>query len=197
MPMNTWDDHYRSGQAPWDTGASSTELQRILIEQRITPCTALEIGCGTGTNAVWLAQEGFAVSAFDVSTLAIEQAKERARKANVNVRFLTADITQAPDVAGPFSFVFDRGCYHAVRRSDVASYLTFLHRATASGAFVLVLTGNAREPHSPGPPVVTEDELRKELGGILKIVQLREFRFDSRPGLDESFLGWSCLLKKA
>jgi hypothetical protein len=60
----------------------------------------------------------------------------------------------------------------------------------------LVLTGNAREPHEPGPPVVSADEIRAELGRLFAVVRLREFRFDTPPGTTESILGWSCLLRK-
>jgi len=56
----------------------------------------------------------------------------------------------------------------------------------------LVLTGNAREPHVPGPPVVSEEQIRDELGREFKILDLHEFRFDSPPGWQESFLAWSC-----
>jgi hypothetical protein len=60
----------------------------------------------------------------------------------------------------------------------------------------LVLTGNACEPHSPGPPVVTEAEIRMELGSLFDIVQLRDFRFDQGSVDGVRHLGWSCLLKR-
>jgi hypothetical protein len=96
----------------------------------------------------------------------------------------------------PFPFFFDRGCYHAVRRDNVQGYLRTLERVTAPGSLGLVLTGNAREPHVPGPPVVSEQELRGELGSICEIVQLREFRFDDINESAAGFLAWSCLLRR-
>jgi hypothetical protein len=66
----------------------------------------------------------------------------------------------------------------------------------ASGARGLVLAGNAREPHDPGPPVVTEEEIREELGEAFAILDLHEFLFDEAPGVTERFLGWSCLVEK-
>jgi methyl halide transferase len=53
-----WNDRYRDGDLPWDTGQNSSELQRVLGRNPIQPCRALELGCGTGTNSVWLAQQG-------------------------------------------------------------------------------------------------------------------------------------------
>jgi SAM-dependent methyltransferase len=191
-----WDDHYRAGDPPWDTGWPSSELQRVVAEEGIAPCRALDPGCGTGANAVWLAQQGFDVTAADISTLAIERARARAEAAGVAVRFLMADLLADPDLGGPFRFFFDRGCYHAVRRTDAARYVALLDRVTAPGAVGLVLAGNAREKREPGPPVVTEEELRRELGAAFDVVWLREMRFDPGPLGEEKILGWSCLLRK-
>jgi hypothetical protein len=101
------------------------------------------------------------------------------------------------ELSGPFDFVFDRGCYHVVRRDDVAAYLNTLHQLTRPGSLVLVLAGNAREPYNPGPPTVSEEQLRAELGSRFDLVGLREFRFDEAPGCEVRFLGWSCLLQRA
>jgi hypothetical protein len=83
-----------------------------------------------------------------------------------------------------------------VRRTDVQRFLQTLDRLTEPGTLGLVLTGNAREPHDPGPPVVDEAALRQEFGQLFQIVWLREFRFDSTPGAGEGFLAWSCLLRR-
>jgi hypothetical protein len=79
----------------------------------------------------------------------------------------------------------------------VDGFLRTLERITEPGTVGLILTGNAREPHDPGPPVVDEDTLRRELGRVFDIVRLREFRFDVTPGVDVQFLGWSCLVRRS
>ncbi|MGD9634425.1 MAG: class I SAM-dependent methyltransferase [Pirellulales bacterium] len=197
-----WNERYRDGNLPWDTGRPSSELQRVLGEHSITPCRALDIGCGTGTNSVWLAQQGFDVTGVDVAPLAIERGNERARTAGVQAKFLAADVLNLPEGVGlsdftdPFNFFFDRGCYHAVRCEAPDAYAPAVARLLAPGARGLVLAGNAREPHDPGPPVVTEDEIRAELGQAFHILDLHEFRFDEAPGVPVRFLGWSCLVEK-
>jgi SAM-dependent methyltransferase len=191
-----WNDRYREGNLPWDTGQPSSELQRVLEQTTIPPCRVLEIGCGTGTNSVWLAQQGFDVTGIDMAPLAIEQAQKRARAAGVEARFLAADVLDLPELGGAFGFFFDRGCYHAVRRDAPGKYAPALARQLAAGGRGLVLAGNAREPHDPGPPVVTEEQIRDELGVAFRIRDLHEFRFDEAPGVPERFLGWSCLVEK-
>src|ERR1700742_1438089 len=92
-----WNDRYRDGNLPWDTGRPSSELQRVVSQNVIEPCRALEIGCGTGTNGVWLAQQGFDVTGVDVAPLAVERAGQRAEAAGVQARFLVADVLQLPE----------------------------------------------------------------------------------------------------
>jgi SAM-dependent methyltransferase len=191
-----WNDSYRDGNLPWDTGRPSSELQRVFSQHTIQPCRALDLGCGTGTNSVWLVQQGFEVIGIDVAPLAVERAEERARAAGVKAHFVVGDVLDLPDLEGPFAFFFDRGCYHAVRRSAPRQYALAVARQLASGALGLILAGNAREPHDPGPPVVTEEQLREELGLAFQILDLHEFRFDEAPGVPARFLGWSCLVEK-
>jgi hypothetical protein len=191
-----WDERYAKGDTPWETGQASSELQRIVSEIPVRPCRALELGCGTRANAVWLAQQGFEVTALDLSPLAIERACRRADEAGVRIHFLAADVLNLPpELAGPFDFFFDRGCYHVVRREDPQAYVKTLCRLIAPKALGLVLTGNARQPQQPGPPVVSEEQIRKELGSRFDIVHLREFRFDQGETDSTRFLGWSCLLR--
>lgn len=190
-----WNERYRDGNLPWDTGRPSSELQRVLSQHAIPPGRALDIGCGTGSNSVWLAQQGFDVTGIDVAPLAVERSKDRARAAGVNAQFVVADVLDLPDPKQPFSFFLDRGCYHAVRRSS-PGYAPAVAKQLAPGAMGLILAGNARETHDPGPPVVTEEEIRTEIGAALQILDLHEVRFDEAPGVPVRFLGWSCLVQK-
>jgi SAM-dependent methyltransferase len=199
MPMTDatkWNQRYLSSDVPWDTGQPSTELQRILREHNIQPCRALDLGCGTGTNSVWLAQHSFDVTGLDIAPLAIAKADQQARAAGVAVRFLVADVLEPLDLGDPFGFFFDRGCYHAVRRENPAGYAPAVARLLLPGAYGLVLAGNSREAHEERPTVVTEEALRTELGEHFRIIDLSEFRFDAPPGSNESFLAWSCLMTK-
>jgi SAM-dependent methyltransferase len=190
-----WENRYRE-RPPWDTGRASAELQRRLAQFPIPRGRAIELGCGTGSNAVWLAQQGFAVTAIDISPTAIAQAESKANQAGADVCFVVADMTELPDLGPPFPFFFDRGCYHAVRRVDAAGFLRGLDRVIAPGAWGIVLTGNAREEHKPGPPAVSEETLRAELGSLFDFVSLEEFRFDQGETDGARHLGWSCVLRK-
>lgn len=193
---SSWDGAYRDGAAPWDTGRPSTELARTLEEEGVPAGRAFELGCGTGTNAVYLARSGFEVTAIDLSPVAVAAAQARATAAGVSARFVAGDLLAPPPLDGPFDFVFDRGCYHVLRNEDVDTFLGTVEALVRPGSLGLFLTGNAREP-TAGPPVVSEAELRAELGRVFEIVRLREFRFDLRAGPFGQPLGWSCFVRRA
>ncbi len=107
-----WEGRYRLGETPWDSGLPSRELQRVLREHNVATCRALELGCGTGTNAAYLATQGFDVTAVDCASNALEQARHKAEQLGVSVGWLQTDVQHLDSGLEPFGFVFDRGCYH-------------------------------------------------------------------------------------
>ena len=188
-----WNQRYESGNTPWDSGLPSAELRRIIAETGLQPCRILELGCGTGTNAIYLAQQGFEVTAVDCSQLAIDEARQRAAAAGVEVTWLCADVCSLETPDEPYPVGFDRGCFHCVRRDGrVEHILQTLKRMTAPGSKYIVLTGNANEKREHGPPGLFEEDIRKDLGELFQIDQLREFHFED-PGGVQGPLGWSCL----
>jgi SAM-dependent methyltransferase len=192
-----WDHYYRAGHPIWDSDRPTSELRRVVRQVPIHPCRTVELGCGTGTNAVWLARQGFAVTAIDLSLTAVRRARERAAAAGVVVRFVCGDLRGSRWLGGPFDFFVDCGCYGAMQLTDAAGYLRALRRLTRPGTLGLVLTGNAREPEDEaGPPGLTEGQLRDHFGPLFETLRLREFRFDAGQGNGKEYLGWSCLLRR-
>ena len=193
-PQRNWDERYQTNDLPWDSGFRSRELARVLAERAMAPCRAVELGCGSGTNAVFLAEQGFDVTGIDLSPTAIDRAKERASLAGVNVRFLAADLLQFQEAVEPFDFLFDRGCFHCARKVDVSAYRTTLKYLSRPGSWYLLLTGNANEvTETEGPPRLTEQDIRQDLEDLFEIQEIREFHFEDAGGT-EGPLGWSCFL---
>lgn len=195
--IERWDEAYRRPEPPpWDTGKPSSELQRVLREHRIPPGKALVLGCGSGTNAIYLAQQGFDVTAVDLAPTALRLAEQKAKKAGVSVRWVLADVLDLPEL-GTFDFLFDRGCYHGVRRQGAERYVRSVLQATRPGSRILILAGNANEPPPHyGPPRVSEAEIREDFSGPFRFVALREFRFDARLPGERRPLAWSILLER-
>ncbi len=202
-----WDQRYVNGDTPWNSGIVSRELARVLHEERIQPCRAFEFGCGAGTNAVALAQRGFEITAADFSPVAIGHARKLAEDVGVLVRFAATDLCQLENLRSELgseggaacerqcSFLFDRGCYHCVRRVNLAGYLETVAWLAAPQARLLVLCGNANDQTEHGPPRVTELEIREEWGPLFEIEWIQEFRFEDRGGTPGP-RGWSCLMTR-
>lgn len=160
-----WNERYETADTPWDSGLPSQNLVEFIEKQLIKPCRAFELGCGTGTNAIYLAQQGFDVTAVDLSELAIKKAKEKAEEEGVSVKFLQNDVTDLPDLGEPFLFIFDRGTYHIVRKMNLEGFQKTLERYCAHGGYYLVLAGSTNEsaPADQGPPRVAPQDLCAEL----------------------------------
>ena len=195
MPEKTdFAERYATGNTPWDSGTPSVELLRVLNDVKLTGSTVLDFGCGTGTNAIELARRGFRVTATDIVAQAIQIARDKARIAAVQVDFRVAD-TLRDNPGGPYEILFDRGVYHCLRTEDLKAFQEFLKRATRTGSWWLSLAGNSKEDTEPGPPVVSEQEIRAELGPLFDILELREFRFTTNQS-DFRPLGWSILMRR-
>src|SRR5580658_11356701 len=72
MVHRDWNESYASGELPWDTGEPEPLLVEFVTSGRIEPTRTLEIGAGTGTNSLYLAERGFDVLGIDVAPLAVE-----------------------------------------------------------------------------------------------------------------------------
>lgn len=161
---------------------------------------AIELGCGTGTNAVYLAEQGWDVTAVDLAPQALEQAQRRTADAQragrfaggaQPPRFVVGDVTQLDAITGPFDFVFDRGCYHCVRRAGLlGGYISTVRRLTVTGSRILILAGNPDAGEPGGPPKVTAAELMADFEKLCRIERLAAMRFEEADGSDGP-LGWS------
>jgi SAM-dependent methyltransferase len=191
-----WESLYRQGMPPWETGRPSAELMRLVGERTVRPCSTLEIGCGTGANAIYLAQRRFEVTAVDASPLALERARLRCEQEGGLVRFVLADIYEFAQNAERFDLVVDVGFYHFARRRHLSRFLDMLWWVTRPGSCYLTLAGATGEPAlDNGPPQVSEDEIRSELGRLFEFVHLYPTRLESSSRA-EGFPGWSCLLRR-
>lgn len=99
---------YSRFRAPWDIGPRK-ELVELVESGRIKPCRVIDLGSGTASNCIFLAQRGFNVTGVDYSEGAIELGRRRAREAGVLVNFLADDLTNLKQVSGQFDLLVDYG----------------------------------------------------------------------------------------
>ncbi|HZU44840.1 MAG TPA: class I SAM-dependent methyltransferase [Terriglobales bacterium] len=189
----SWNERYASGQLPWDTGVPEPLLVEFVNAGGVTPGLTLEVGAGTGTNAIWLAERGFDVLGVDVSPLAVEKARAKTQGRNLRCRFGTLDFLSAPPPDGPFHFVFDRGCFHVFDEAEErARFAAQVGAAMAPGGLWLSLIGSTEgPPREVGPPRRSAREVILAIEPALEIVELRSAEFR-----DNDVKAWFCLSRQ-
>ncbi|CAA0080854.1 Ubiquinone biosynthesis O-methyltransferase [Mycolicibacterium vanbaalenii] len=130
-----WDERYTSLAAEIPDGAPSAVLMAVAGE--LAPGRALEIGCGVGADAVWLAGQGWEVTALDVSRVALERARSRGRQAGVHVQWVCARLEDAELSGAGFDLVTAH--YPALRHSPGHDAQKALLAAVAPGGTLLVV----------------------------------------------------------
>ena len=193
MPHPSWNESYASGQLPWDTGQPEPLLIEFVTSGGIAPAPTLEIGAGTGTNAIWLAEHGFDVLGIDLSPLAVERARAKMKERALSCRFAALDFLAAPPPGGPFQFVFDRGCFHVFDEPDERRrFSAHVAAALAPGGLWLSMIGSTEGPRGDvGPPRRSAGEVILAIEPVLEIVELRSAEFR-----DHGAKAWFCLSRR-
>lgn len=129
---------YLSGRPRWDTEITPPEL--VDFVGHTAPGRALDLGCGTGTNVVYLARRGWDAIGVDFVPQAIARARRRAAQAGVDgrARLLVADVTRLPDLGRPFDLALDIGCLHSLPRTKRRDYARGLVARLRPGATYLL-----------------------------------------------------------
>jgi 2-polyprenyl-3-methyl-5-hydroxy-6-metoxy-1,4-benzoquinol methylase len=129
---------YLFSRAPWDTNISPPELLAFL--ERSPPGRAIDLGCGTGTNAITMAKRGWQVSGIDFSTLAILRARRNAIAAGMQIDFHYGDVVELRSIQGPFDLALDIGCFHSLSTQDQLRYAHHLAQRIKPGGTMLLYT---------------------------------------------------------
>jgi SAM-dependent methyltransferase len=196
--LELWDGSYRGGKRPfWDAGVPSGELRRVVEQGIVRPGPAVDLGCGSGTDAIYLASKGFDVTAIDIAPTALSQGREKAERAGVKVRWLLANVLSLPRLE-PFQFIFDRGCYHEVRFDNAAAYVDTVRKLSQPGRTrFLLLAGNPNEaPVQYAPPQVAEEDIRGDFSSLFDFEWLQETRFETSNPAARGPLAWSVMLRR-
>lgn len=193
MTETSWNERYASGEPlPWDTGEPDPQLVGMIESGAIRPGRTLEIGCGTGTNAIFLAQRGFNVLGIDISEIAVDKARA---KAHGLCRFEVVDILATAPPGGPFEFVFDRGCFHAF--DDEHERVRFVERVAAGlvehGVWLSLIGSTEGAAREEGPPRRSARDVMNAIEPSLEIVQFRSTEFSV---CEQQLKSWLCLSRK-
>src|SRR3989304_3698920 len=109
--MSSWDEMY-AGPPPWDIGRPPPAFGQLVNTGVLRDGPVLDVGCGTGENALFLAAKGFEVTGIDFTPAAIEKAKRRAKRRRLKATFLVRDALELSTLKRTFPSVIDSGLFH-------------------------------------------------------------------------------------
>jgi SAM-dependent methyltransferase len=137
-----WEEIYRRHplkELPWERGKPREALVEVVERGLVAPGRALDTCCGAGTNDIYLAGKGFAVSAMDISSTAVRYAEGAARRAGVEIDFKVGSFLDLPHASSEFDFVLDSGCFHHVLPPDRVKYISEIRRVLRTGGKYLLI----------------------------------------------------------
>jgi len=196
MADHSWNERYATGDLPWDTGSPDELLVAFVGAGRVAPGPALDVGAGTGTDALWLARQGFDVLGVDLSPLAVERARAKLPSPSPRCRFEAHDFLADPP-AGSFAFVFDRGCFHVFdEAADRARFAARVAERLAPGGVWLSLIGSTEGPARDfGPSRRSARDIAEAIEPVLAIEELTAVVFGPGGQLSAPTPAWRCVAR--
>ena len=163
---NFWDKAYLTGEYKkhWHYSHPSQELATLLASGVVRKGEALDIGCGTGTETVFLAKAGFKAYGLDISNEAIRLARRTARERGLRVVFQVGTALDMPYSKSKFTLLNDRGCLHNLPVNDWRGYVAEVARVAKTGAHFLLRGADDRESEEEFTRL-TEKRLSKYFDG--------------------------------
>lgn len=175
---------YRVGFTPWDQDHVAAELS-TLVEGPVAlaPGRALDVGCGIGTQAVYLAERGWRVTGVDAVQRALARARRRAEEKGVEVRWMAGDVASLSTLGldSGFDLVHDRGCFHDLPGAAREDYVRGVGELAAPGATLLLLAF-ARRERGIGPSGASEEEIQRRFGPDWELVSVQSDSSPAPPG---------------
>lgn len=161
MTGGSWDEAYLHNRVPWDIGRPQPAIARLAAAgELIEP--VLDVGCGSGEHALLAATSALEVTGVDISPLAIERARAKARQRGLSANFLVGDalaLDQVERLVPPFRTVIDTGCFHTFANVDRPIYAASVAGVVEPGGVLHLLCFSELTPGDDGPRRVTQAEL--------------------------------------
>ena len=180
---------------PWNQPEPPAVLVELIESGKVSPCKAIDLGCGTGNYAIYLARQGFDVTGVDISPKAIEIARENARKKGVRCNFIVADVLRDfGEIEETFDFAYDWELMHHIFPGQRKRYVENVNNLLNPKAKYLSVCFSEKDPQFGGKGKYrktrlgtylyfsSEDEIRKLFISYFNILDLKTIEISGKPG---------------
>ena len=172
---------YRLGVTPWDQDHVPSELTTLVEGPTALPAgRALDIGCGTGLQAVYLAERGWQTTGVDATPHALAQARRRADAAGMSVHWVEGDVGELASLGldRGFSLLHDRGCFHDLPSPVRDGYVRGVSELSAPGATLLLMSFVPGSRRIGAPSGASEQEIQRRFSPHWELISVQS---DSGP----------------
>jgi len=176
VPAMGFEWAYRSGQPPWDIGRPQPAFVR-LAEGGAIAGQVIDVGCGTGEIALYLASRGLDLTGLDAAPTAIAQARDKATGRGIRATFLIADALDLGGIGWAFDVAIDSGFFHTLSDAHRIRFERGLHEVLRPGGRYFMLCFSDRQPGRMGPRRVSQAEIRGTFSEGWRIDSIVEERF--------------------
>lgn len=174
-----FDEAYHA-RPPWDIDGPQPEFARLL-EQRLIGTRVLDVGCGTGENALFFAAGGLDVTGLDASSVAITRAQTKANQRRLAARFIHGDALTLADLGETFDTVTDSGLLHIFGDTDMRRVTEGVHTVLRPGGRYWLMCFSEHAT-APGPRRLTQQRIRELFQSGWHIHNIKAAQFEILPG---------------
>ncbi|HMO34859.1 MAG TPA: class I SAM-dependent methyltransferase [Gemmatales bacterium] len=177
-----------AGKPAWEID----EPQPFLVQLERSGCirgAVLDIGCGTGCNAIYLAERGYTVTGFDLVAKAVQHARDRLGKRPLPVAFYQANVLKLINL-GIHDTAIDSGVFHVFNDKDRLIYAANIHKHLWPGSILYLICFSEHQPGSEGPRRVTQEEIKHTFEQGWNVESISESIYRTSPGAFGDARAW-------
>ncbi|MEP0845935.1 MAG: class I SAM-dependent methyltransferase [Phycisphaerae bacterium] len=166
------------GTPPWEIGRPQPVFERLAAAGEIAG-DVLDVGCGTGENALMLAARGLRVVGVDFVPAAIERARQKCAQRGLVAEFVVGDALELGGLGRTFDTVIDCGLFHTFSDGDRPRFAASVRAALRPGGRLILMCFSEHETSEKGPRRVTQAELRAAFSYGWRVESVEAALFDS------------------